>query len=240
MFQNFYKEEDFVTDKTWPPNCTDTNEKREKSGSEKRYNPNINYDPSMKNFEILLPLANKQEQIHVCNFNEFFTAIRIGNVTPDQLFIRPVPDPNNTSTETVSLKKQPKKRTLRTTKPIDYKEDEEGDEQQSDDDENGNEKLDEKSEAEEDADTKPLAKKRKTTPKKTKAVVHVKSEEKVQLENDIAKTIKTFDTAIDKYKKEIEYDEDKSEKSTLEEQMSNILTCWKLMKMQVESYKKAD
>jgi len=62
----------------------------------------------------------------------------------------------------------------------------------------------------------------------------------VQLENDIAKTIKTFDTAIDKYKKEIEYDEDKSEKSTLEEQTSNILTCWKLMKMQVESYKKAD
>jgi hypothetical protein len=61
----------------------------------------------------------------------------------------------------------------------------------------------------------------------------------VQLENDIAKTIKTFDTAIDKYKKEIEYDEDKSEKSTLEEQTSNILTCWKLMKMQVESYNKA-
>jgi len=89
---------------------------------------------------------------------------------------------------------------LRTTKPIDYKEDEEGDIQQSDDDEKGNENLDAKSEAEEDADTKPLAKKRKTTPKKTKAVVHVKSEEKVQIENDIAKTIKTFDTAIDKFK----------------------------------------
>ena len=54
MFQNFYKEEDFVTDKSWPPNCNDANEKRDKSGSEKRYNPNINYDPSMKNFEILL------------------------------------------------------------------------------------------------------------------------------------------------------------------------------------------
>jgi hypothetical protein len=240
MFQNFYKEEDFVTDKTWPPNCTDANDKREKSGSEKRYNPNINDDPSMKNFEILLPLENDQGQIHVCNFNEFFTAIRIGNVTPDQLFIRPVPDPNNTSTETVSLKKQPKKRTLRTTKPIDYKEDEEGDIQQSGDDEKGNENLDEKSEAEEDADTKPPAKKRKTTPKKTKVVVHVKSEEKVQLENDIAKTIKTFDTAIDKFKKQINYDEDKSEKSAIEEQMSNILTCWKLMKMQVESYKKAE
>jgi hypothetical protein len=60
-------------------------------------------------------------------------------------------------------------------------------------------------------------------------VVHVKSEEKVQLENDIAKTIKTFDTAIDKFKKEIK-----------EAQMSNILTCWMLMKMQVESYKKAE
>jgi hypothetical protein len=71
-------------------------------------------------------------------------------------------------------------------------------------------------------------------------VLHVKSEEKVQLENDIAKTIKTFDTAIDKFKKQINYDEDKSEKSALEEQMSNILTCWKLMKMQVESYKKAE
>jgi hypothetical protein len=62
----------------------------------------------------------------------------------------------------------------------------------------------------------------------------------VQLDNNIAKTIKTFDTAIDRFKKEIDYDEDKSEKSTLEEQMSNILTCWKLMKMQVESYKKAE
>jgi len=129
---------------------------------------------------------------------------------------------------------------LRTTKPIDYKENEEGDIQQSDDDEKGNKNLDEKSEAEEDADTKPPAKKRKTTPKKTKAVIHVKSEEKVQLENDIAKTIKTFDTVIDKFKKQINYDEDKSEKSVIEEQMSNILTCWKLMKMQVESYKKAE
>ena len=129
---------------------------------------------------------------------------------------------------------------MRTTKPIDYKENEEGDIQQSDDDEKGNKNLDEKSEAEEDADTKPPAKKRKTTPKKTKAVIHVKSEEKVQLENDIAKTIKTFDTAIDKFKKQINYDEDKSEKSAVEEQMSNILTCWKLMKMQVESYKKAE
>jgi len=169
VFQNFYKEEDFVTDKTWPPNCTDVNKRREKSGSEKSYKPNINYDPSMKNFEILLPLANKQEQIHVCNFNEFFTAIRIGNVTPDQLFIRPVPDPNNTSTETVSLKNQPKKRTLRTTKPIDYKEDEEGDEQQSDDDEKGNEKLDEKSEEEEDADIQNHRQKsKKQLPKKQK------------------------------------------------------------------------
>jgi len=61
----------------------------------------------------------------------------------------------------------------------------------------------------------------------------------VQLENNITKTIKTFNTAIDNFKKEIDYDEDKSEKSTLEEQMSNILTCWKLMKMQVESYNKA-
>ena len=129
---------------------------------------------------------------------------------------------------------------MRTTKPIDYKEGEQGDIQQSDDDEKGNENLDEKSEVEEDADTKPPAKKRKTTNKKTKAVVHVKSEEKVQLENDIAKTIKTFDTAIDKLKKEINYDEDKSERSAIEEQMSNILTCWKLMKMQVESYKKAE
>jgi len=68
-------------------------------------------------------------------------------------------------------------------------------------------------------------KNKKQLPKKTKAVVHVKSEEKVQLENDIAKTIKTFDTAIDKLKKEINYDEDKSERSAIEEQMSNILTC---------------
>ena len=112
MFQNFYKEEDFVTDKSWPPNCNDANEKRDKSGSEKRYNPNINYDPSMKNFEILLPLENDQGQVHVCNFNEFFKAILIGNVTPDQLFVRPVPDPNNKSTETISLKKQPKKKDL--------------------------------------------------------------------------------------------------------------------------------
>jgi len=169
MFQNFYKEEDFVTDKTWPPNCTDAYKRRERSGSEKRFNPNINYDPSMKNFEILLPLENNQGEIHICNFNKFFTAIRIGNVTPDQLFIRPVPDPNNTSIETVSLKKQPKKRALRTTKPIDYREDEEGDGQQSDDDEDENEKLDEKSEAEEDADKKPPAKKQKTTPKKNKS-----------------------------------------------------------------------
>jgi hypothetical protein len=54
MFQIFYKEEDFVTDKSWPPNCNDANEKSDKAGSENRYNPNINYDPSMKNFEILL------------------------------------------------------------------------------------------------------------------------------------------------------------------------------------------
>jgi hypothetical protein len=171
MFQNFYKEEDFVTDKSWPPNCTDANEKRDKSGSEKRYNPNINYDPSMKNFEILLPLENDQGQIHLCNFNEFFKAIQIGNITPNQLFIRPVPDPNNTSTETISLKKQPKKRTLRTTKPIDYKEDEGGDLQQSDDDDKEDKHLGEKSEAEEETDTKPPAKKQKTTPRKTKAVV---------------------------------------------------------------------
>ena len=37
------------------------------------------------------------------------------------------------------------------------------------------------------------------------------------------KTIKTFDTVIDKFKKQINYDEDKSEKSVIEEQMSNIL-----------------
>jgi hypothetical protein len=131
---------------------------------------------------------------------------------------------------------------LRTTKPIDYKEDEGDELQQSDGDGNKDGHLAEKSEADDDddADTKPPAKKRKTTPRITKAVVQVKSEEKVQLENGIAKTIKTFDTAIDKFKKEIDYDEDKSEKSTLEEQMSNILTCWKLMKMQVESYKKAE
>jgi len=116
IFHNFYKEEDFVTDKSWPPNYTDANEKREKSGSEKRYNPNINYDPSMKNFEILLPLENDQGQIHVGNFNEFFTAIRIGNVTPNQLFVRPVRDPNNTSTETVSLKKRQKKKNLEDNK----------------------------------------------------------------------------------------------------------------------------
>ena len=110
---------------------------------------------------------------------------------------------------------------MRTIKPIDYKEDEGGDLQQSDGDGKEDEHLGEKSEAEEETDTKPPAKKRKTTPRKTKAVVQVKSEEKVQLENDIAKTIKTFDTAIDRFKKEINYDEDKSEKSTLEEQMSN-------------------
>jgi len=240
MFHNFYKEEDFVTDKSWPPNCNNANEKRDKSGSEKRYNPNINYDPSMKNFEILLPLENDQGQVHVCNFNEFFKAIQIGNVTPDQLFVRPVPDPNNKSTETISLKKQPKKRSLRTTKPIDYKEDEGEEVQESDGERNEDKHLAEKPEADDDPDTKPPAKRRKTTPRKTKAVVQVKLEEKVQLEIDIAKTIKTFDTAIDKFKKEIDYDEDKSEKSTLEEQISNILTCWKLMKMQVESYKKAD
>ena len=177
-----------------------------------------------------------QGQVHVCNFNEFFKAIRIGNVTPDQLFVRPVPDPNNKSTETISLKKQPKKRSLRTTKPIDYKEDEGEEVQESDGERNEDKHLAEKPEADDDSDTKPPAKRRKTTPRKTKAVVQVKSEEKVQ----IAKTIKTFDTAIDKFKNEIDYDEDKSEKSTLEEQMSNILTCWKLMKMQVESYKKAD
>ncbi len=91
----------------------------------------------MKHFDILQPLENNQGQVHVCNFNEFFKAIWMGNVTPNQLFVRPVRDPNNTSTETVSLKKQPKKRTLRTTKPIDYKENEEGDIQQSDDDEKG-------------------------------------------------------------------------------------------------------
>jgi len=34
MFQNFYKEEDFVTDKSWPPNCNDANEKSDKAGSE--------------------------------------------------------------------------------------------------------------------------------------------------------------------------------------------------------------
>jgi len=194
MFQYFYKEEDFVTDKSWPPNCNDANEKMDKSGSEKRYNPNINYDPSMKNFEILLPLENDQGQIHVCNFNEFFKAIRIGNVTPDQLFVRPVPDPNDKTTETISLKKQPKKRTLRTTKPIDYKEDEGDKEQESDGEGNKDKHLAEKPEADDDSDTKPPAKRRKTTPRKTKAVVQVKSEEKVQLKIDIAKTIKTFDT----------------------------------------------
>jgi Sec-independent protein translocase protein TatA len=184
-------------------------------------------------------LENDQGQIHFCNFNKFFKAIQIGNATPNQLFVRPVPDPNNTSTETISLKKQPKKRTLRTTKPIDYKEDEGDDLQQSDGDGKEDEHLAEKSEADDNADTKLPAKKRKTTPRKTKAVVQVKSEEKVQLENDIAKTIKTFKTAIDNFKKEIDHDEDKSEKSTLEEQMSSILTCWKLMKMQAESYKKS-
>ena len=127
---------------------------------------------------------------------------------------------------------------MRTTKPIDYKEDEGEEVQESDGERNEDKHLAEKPEADDDPDTKSPAKRRKTTPRKTKAVVQVKSEEKVQLEIDIAKTIKTFDTAIDKFKKEIDYDEDKSEKSTLEEQMSNILTCWKLMKMQVESYKK--
>jgi len=58
MFQNFYKEEDFVIEKSWPPNCTDANKKRDKSGSEKRYNPNINYDPSMKNINYLWKTIN--------------------------------------------------------------------------------------------------------------------------------------------------------------------------------------
>jgi len=79
---------------------------------------------------------------------------------------------------------------LRTTKPIHYKEDEGDEVQQSDGEGNEDEHLAEKPEADNDPDTKPPAKRRKTTPRKTKAVVQVKSEEKVQLEIEMEKQSK--------------------------------------------------
>jgi len=79
---------------------------------------------------------------------------------------------------------------LRTTIPIDYKEDEGDEVQQSDGERNEDKHLAEKPEADEDPDTKSPAKRRKTTPRKTKAVVQVKSEEKVQLEIEMEKQSK--------------------------------------------------
>lgn len=231
MFQHFYKEEDFVTEKAWPPNCNNASEA--KSGGEKRYNKNINYDPSMKNFEILLPLENDKGEIDVCNFNEFFTAIRIGNVTPDQLFVRPTPDNSNAD---ISLKKQPKKRTLRPTKDVNYKEGEVT--QTTNDNKDEDENDDSDSEGKQEEDKKPAAKKQRTTPRKKKQLVQVKSEEKVKLENDIDNTIRTFESAFDKLKNEIQCDEDKVDRTAIDERFTNMLTCWNLMKMQVENYKK--
>ena len=79
---------------------------------------------------------------------------------------------------------------MRTTKPIDFKEDEGDEVQESDGEGSEDEHLAEKPEVDDDPDTKPPAKRRKTTPRKTKAVVQVKSEEKVQLEIEMEKQSK--------------------------------------------------
>lgn len=90
MLQHFYKSEQFVTVKSWPSKATDS-QLTPTGGRKKAVNRSIDYDPAMRNFQILLPLKQEHDQIEVLSISEYFTAITHGNVPAKQLFIRPPP-----------------------------------------------------------------------------------------------------------------------------------------------------
>jgi hypothetical protein len=123
MLKHFYKTANFVTDKSWPEKISDA-PKEAKAGKQKKYNPDIDYNPTMHNFDNLLPHYLDNEGIKFLTICEFFTALRVGNVSSKQIFVRPLP-----STKT----NEPNKKRHR--RAVDYNENEENEEKDDDDEE---------------------------------------------------------------------------------------------------------
>lgn len=231
MLQHFYKDQDFVTDKAWPEKASDITQEHT-GGRKKKFNPNIDYNPTMDHFKILLPLEHEDGRVDVLTISEYFTAITVGNIPAKQLFVRPLP-PTPDDPDAVQTDKGQTKRKLRNRTPVNYK----GQQEQTVDDE----KLESEDNGEgnkESHDKKPAAKRRKTTPKKK--MPNIKSEEKIQLENDIAKNMERFEQGMAALKQNLGYDDNKHPNTETEQYLNNLTLQWELVKSQVSNYQKTE
>ena len=213
MLRHFYKIADFVTDKSWPEKISNA-PKETKAGKQKKYNPAIDYNPTMHHFDILLPLQSDDDSIEFLTINEYFTALRVGNVPSKQIFIRPQP-----SSRINELKAKRRHR-----RAVAY--DENDDEDEDDDDEE-----EENIEGDGGTPKKKRAKKRQRTPKTSKTTIPVKSEEKIRLEKNMQETMEGLDETFSTLKNTIEKDE------TAKIIVGKLKDKWDLMKLQFECYK---
>jgi len=224
MLQHFYKDSDFVIDKAWPQKASEVM-KEPAAGRQKKYNPNIDYNPSMAHFRILLPMENENKEIDFLNIGEFLNAIKVGNVTAKQLFVTPEPIDNFETQDPT----QGSKRKLRDKSPVNYNEQEqvEGEPGANDDDDGTNK--------EEDDDNKqdtPNKKRKKGTPKKKKA--SLKSEEKLKLEKQINENIEDLDKEFEKVNQNLE---NETETTNVKESIKSVIKEWELLKLRLEKYK---
>ena len=216
MLQHFYKSDDFVTDKSWPLKKSEAC-KKTAAGKPREYNENIDYNPGMHHFNILLPLWKKDESVEFLTISEFFTAIRIGNVPCKQLLLRPLPTNN--------VQEKTKKR----HRPaVQYNENsDENEEEKNDDDEDS---KDDNEEGE--TPIKKRAKRtRTTTPKASKTMTVAKSAEKLQLENDMKKKITEMEETFEQLKQSL------AENDTVKELFNKFEDKWDIVKLKLDKYK---
>ncbi len=216
MLQHFYKSDDFVTDKSWPLKKSEAC-KKTAAGKPREYNENIDYNPGMHHFNILLPLRKKDESVEFLTISEFFTAIRIGNVPCKQLLLRPLP--TNNVQEKTKKRNRPK---------VQYNENsDENEEEKNDDDEES--KVDNE---EGETPIKKTAKRTRTsTPKASKTMTVAKTAEKLQLENDMKKKITEMEETFEQLKQSL------AENDTVKELFNKFEDKWDIVKLKLDKYK---
>jgi len=210
MLQHFYKSDDFITDNSWPLKKSDAR-KKTTAGKPREYNENIDYNPAMHHFNILLPLWKKDELVEFLTISEFFTAIRIGNVPCKQLFLRPLPTSN--------VHEKTKKRHRPAVQHDENEDDKDDDDEESKD---GNEETPVK---------KTAKRTRTTTPKASKMMVVAKSAEKLQLENDMKKKITEMEETFEQLKQSL------TENDTVKELFNKFEDKWDIVKLKLDKYK---